>query len=204
MKDALINEIILLEWQMFDKVQNQGGRASCQDDWQTFSIMRTSQLSSWKENTLESYREDLTKAKTAGRNLLQEKYAYMMESTAPMDFAKIRHLLPEVDPERRNVINTAAKIQIDEMELLSKQYPHVAATMRPLRSIYDNLYCTSLETYLKGELCTYSLNTLKYYLEQLSDPDLNYSYAVLNETALQYGCRSLEELEQLLKKASQR
>lgn len=201
MKDTLITEIVLLEWQMFDKVHNQGGRASCQDDWQTFSIMRTSQLSSWEAATLESYRDDLLAAKAAGRNPVQDKYAYMMESTAPEEFARIRHLIPEVDPERLAIIETAAAKQIGEMELLVKQYPHVAATMRPLHSRFDSLYCTSLETYLKGELCTYSLKTLKLYLAQLTDPNLNYSYSVLNETALQYGCQSLEELETLLNNA---
>jgi len=200
MTDTLINEITLLEWQMFDRVQNQGGRASCQDDWQTFSIMRTSQLSSWTVETLESYRDDLLQAAAAGRNLLQDKYAYMMKSTAPEEFARICHLLPAVDPERRELIDTAAKIQINEMEALAKTFPHVAATMRPLRSSCDGPYCTSFETYLKGELCTYSLRTLRCYHRQLTNRELNYSYAVLNQTALQYGCKSLEELEQILKK----
>lgn len=198
MTTPLIETIVREEWQMFDRVQNQGGRASCQDDWDTFSIMRSSQLSAWAEDTLQFYLEDLLTAKNAGRNLLQEKYAYMMESTVPEEFARIRHLLPEVDSERRQLIDTLAAIQIGEMEDLAKHYPHVAATMRPLRSCFDTPWCTSLETYLKGELCTYSLQTLQAYQAQLQNPDLNYSYAVLNQTALQYGCSSLEELEKLL------
>ena len=199
MTNALIREIVTLEWQMFDRVQNQGGRASCQDDWETFSIMRASQLSAWSEDTLEAYQVDLLTAKAAGRNLLQEKYAYMMESTAPEEFARIRHLLPVVEPERCKLIDTVAAMQIGEMEILAAQYPHVAATMRPLRSRFDSPFCTSFETYLKGELCTYSLQTLMCYHAQLQRLDANYSYAVLNQTALQYGCSSLEELEYLLK-----
>ena len=199
MVTALIKEIVTLEWQMFDRVQNRGGRASCQDDWETFSIMRSSQLAAWSEDTLEAYRADLLTAKAAGRNLLQEKYAYMMESTVPEEFARIRHLLPEVEPERREMIDRIASLQIGEMEQLAARYPHVAATMRPLRSRFDNPFCTSLETYLKGELCTYSLETLKHYYAQLQRQDMNYSYTVLNQTALQYGCGSLEELEALLK-----
>ena len=36
-KDGLINRIIELEWDMFDKVTNTGGRAACQDDeWAAF------------------------------------------------------------------------------------------------------------------------------------------------------------------------
>ena len=32
----MIDEIIQLEWEQFDKVQNVGGRANCQDDFKTF------------------------------------------------------------------------------------------------------------------------------------------------------------------------
>lgn len=200
MENRLISEITALEWQMFDQVQNQGGRASCQDDWQTFSIMRTSQLSAWEERTLASYREDLLSAQAAGRNLLQEKYAYMMASTAPEEFVRIQHLLPPIEPARKQQIEALAALQIREMEMLAQTYPHVAATMRPLRSIHDSLSCTSFETYLKGELSTYSAKTLSCYSDQLVRHKGAYSYAILNQTALQYGCQNLEELEALLKR----
>ncbi len=39
-REELIDAIVLHEWQQFDKVKNEGGRADCQDDWNTFSIMR--------------------------------------------------------------------------------------------------------------------------------------------------------------------
>ncbi len=199
---SVIHEIIALEWRMFDQVQNQGGRACCQDDWETFSIMRASQLAAWETDTLDTYREDLLAAQAAGRNLLGEKYAYMMESTAPEEFARIRHLLPPVEPERRRLIETLAAMQIREMEALSIQYPHMAATMRPLRAAQDGPFCTSFETYLKGELCTYSRKTLACYQAQLTRQAGAYSYAVLNQTALQYGCRDLEELERRLEHGS--
>ena len=38
-KDDLINEIVEVEWEMFDKVNNAGGRAACQDDEWTFYAM---------------------------------------------------------------------------------------------------------------------------------------------------------------------
>ena len=47
--EELIEKIVMLEWKAFDKVENQGGRASCQDDWSTFSIMRKSQYMLWEE-----------------------------------------------------------------------------------------------------------------------------------------------------------
>ncbi|MCD7806960.1 MAG: DUF4125 family protein, partial [Lachnospiraceae bacterium] len=33
--EQLVNQIVQLEWAAFDAVQNEGGRASCQDDWNT-------------------------------------------------------------------------------------------------------------------------------------------------------------------------
>ena len=44
-KDRMIDDIIDIEWNMFDKVNNAGGRAACQDDWWTFYAMRFSQFS---------------------------------------------------------------------------------------------------------------------------------------------------------------
>ena len=41
--EELVDRITELEYTAFDKVHNVGGRAFCQDDWRTFSIMRKSQ-----------------------------------------------------------------------------------------------------------------------------------------------------------------
>ena len=43
----LAEEITKLEWQQFQLTQNEGGRANCQEDWQTFRIMRMSQFLTW-------------------------------------------------------------------------------------------------------------------------------------------------------------
>ena len=49
---AKIEEIIKIEWQMFQNVDNLGGRADCQDDFETFYIMRRSQYDNWSESTV--------------------------------------------------------------------------------------------------------------------------------------------------------
>ena len=38
-KQLSISEIISIEWDMFQQVQNIGGRAECQDDPETFQII---------------------------------------------------------------------------------------------------------------------------------------------------------------------
>ena len=64
---------------MFQNVRNTGGRAACQDDFETFDVMRKSQFLTWDLPLLESYWQDLQEGKAQGRNLVMEKYAYMME-----------------------------------------------------------------------------------------------------------------------------
>ena len=41
--EELVRRIAKTEFEAFDKVKNEGGRASCQNDWPTFSVMRKSQ-----------------------------------------------------------------------------------------------------------------------------------------------------------------
>ena len=54
-KEDLVKQLVELEWQCFDKVENEGGRADCQNDWNTFFIMRTSQYLTWTSSMIKSY-----------------------------------------------------------------------------------------------------------------------------------------------------
>ena len=54
--------VVEKEWEMFQQVKGIGGRASCQDDQETFVIMRLSQFESWPEEAVESYLQDLEEA----------------------------------------------------------------------------------------------------------------------------------------------
>ena len=48
---------------MFQNVRNTGGRAACQDDFETFDVMRKSQFLIWDLPLLESYWQDLQEGK---------------------------------------------------------------------------------------------------------------------------------------------
>ena len=87
----IVEKIVELEWKQFDKVKNEGGRASCQDDYATFSIMRKSQYLTWPDELLESFYSDLLLAENKGWNLIMEKYARMMESTAPEKYEELKN-----------------------------------------------------------------------------------------------------------------
>jgi hypothetical protein len=201
-KEEIIAKIIAIEWKMFQDVPNIGGTAPCQEERQTFEIMRLSQAASWSDAALESYFDDLTEAQKQQRNLMTEKYARMMKSTSPAEYARIEHLIPPVSAEALSLIEKIATIILDWEEELFKKYPFVLRQGRPIRSSSDTLFVTSLETYLKGELATYSLKTLKVYYEHLVKEQaehVNGSEKTLAQTIKQYGFHSLEEANEKLK-----
>ena len=99
-KERFIEAVVDIEWIQFQQVHNEGGRASCQDDRETFEIMRKSQFLAWTEEVLESYLQDLRDAWKEGWNLLTEKYARMMESTAPEEYERFREILPKRSGKR--------------------------------------------------------------------------------------------------------
>jgi len=193
------------EWKMFQDVPNIGGRASCQDDYKTFRIMRASQAAGWSEETLESYIEDLKEAESSGRNLLTEKYARMMQSTSPSEYATIEHLLPQVDPGAVALIEQIVSIVLGWERELHERYPSILRRGRPLLSTEDSFMVTSVETYLKGELATYSTRTLELYLahtRQQQSKSVNGSAITLLNMMKQYGFNSLEEANEKLKSQS--
>lgn len=193
-----IDSIIALEWNMFQRVNNEGGRASCQDDIQTFRIMRKSQFAAWPETVQKSYLNDLETAQTNGRNLVMEKYARMMESTAPERFAEISGFLPPLGDIEKQTIAIIVGIQMKWTREFALKYPNITGRGRAVSSDLDNEYNTSIETYLRCELATYSLDTLKLLLAffaNLEAAGKNLTEEILLNTADNYGFRSLENAE---------
>lgn len=196
-----IERIIAMEWEMFDKVQNRGGRAPCQDDHGTFQIMRSSQLMAWNIPMQESYFNDLLEAQKQGRNLLSEKYAYMMERTSPLEYAVIKEKLPPRDAKKDSMIDQICRTHVVWLEALSERYPRLTGNGRVIRKKGDGLYSASFETYLWGELATYSLKTVKRYaayLEQLQKEGRNLNEMILRNMVERYGFASLEAAENRL------
>lgn len=200
-KAALVNELISLEWEAFDKVENEGGRADCQDDWNTFSIMRKSQYYTWTEEMLKSYISDFHRANDRGWNLITEKYGRMMESTAPLKFAQIKDSFPEIPAVKKEIIEEIVKIQVGWMEDFAAEYPKAAGNARSIHTSEDTPFNTSYETYLRGELSTYSDETLDLYgrfIARLCRENKNLASMTMANTAFLYGYASLDELEEKL------
>ena len=200
-KEELVEAIVRLEWQAFDKVENEGGRADCQNDWNTFSVMRKSQYLAWTRELLESFYVDFVEANQRNWNLITEKYGRMMESTSPEEYEKIAAQLPECSEQKRAIVEQIAEIQVEWMEEFAKEYPYMAGNARTIRKETDNPFNTSYETYLKGELMTYSDRTLSMYgrwIVELKKQDDNLAKRIMTNTALLYGYTSLEAAEKSL------
>ena len=197
-----IERIIQIEWNMFVKVRNIGGTASCQKNPGTFKIMRMSQFVSWSDNVLESYLDDLLSAKKDGRNLMTEKYARMMESTLPFEYEKIKDLLPVISNESRDLVDQIVEVVLEWERELMERFPFLVSRGRPVYSCEDKPCITSIETYLRGELLTYSYRTLKLYLDNILEQkkeNINASEINILHIVKSYGWQTLEEANEKLK-----
>ena len=150
---------------------------------------------------MESFLADMKQAGDNGWNLITEKYARMEESTAPDHYAQIADKLPDKDDKTKAIVEEIVKIQVGFMEDFAEDYPKVAGTARKIHTYEDTPFDTSYETYLRGELLTYSPKTLELYGRYVVDhvnKENNIAKEIMTNTALLYGYRSLEDLESKL------
>lgn len=197
-KEELVGNIVQMEWEAFDKVTNDGGRASCQNDWETFNIMRSSQYLTWTDEMLLSFIEDFKEANSRGWNLITEKYGRMMESTAVDQYNEIKDSFPIISEEKKAIIEEIIRIQVEWMEDFVGLYPRLGGKARSIHTYEDSLVDTSYETYLRGELATYSQNTLSLYgrfITNLAKNGQNLCKLTMENTVHFYGYQNLEEAE---------
>ena len=196
--EELTMMIAKAEFAAFDKVQNEGGRASCQNDWPTFGIMRRSQYLTWNRTMLLQYLYDFERETKLGHNLITEKYGRMMESTAPERYEEIKDNFPAHTEEQKAIIEEICRIQVGWMEEFSEQYPHLAGKARSVHTYDDSSYNTSYETYLRGEIGTYSDKMLQLYTKfiiELAQEGKNLARMTMENSCRLYGYESLEAAE---------
>ncbi len=197
-REDLALDIARLEFEAFDKVHNEGGRASCQNDWPTFSIMRKSQYLTWNRTMLMQYLYDFHREYALGHNLIEEKYGRMMESTAPESYEKIKEYFPLLTEEKKAIISQICDMQVAWMEEFAGRYPALADNARSIHTYEDNPFDTSYETYLRGELGTYSDKMLELYgryVVQYAREGKNLAEDIMTNSVHMYGYESLEEAE---------
>lgn len=196
--EALALQVTKAEFAAFDKVQNEGGRASCQNNWKTFKIMRMSQYKTWTEDMLLQYLYEFEANLAIGRNLIEEKYARMMESTAPEKYAEFEERLPELSEEKKAIIEEIVQLQVKWMEAFARKYPKLADNARFIHTSEDMPYDTSYETYLRGELSTYSdkmLSLYGRYVVSFATAGENLAQKIMANTIEYYGYLNFEEAQ---------
>lgn len=186
-KSECIDEILQRELKMFTSV-NARGPAPCRSNPEGFILHRRAQFSVWSSETLTSYLNDLKTAENEDKNLMTLKYA-RMEGI--------------IDPLNENpLIDEIVAMEYEWQKEALTRYPAVLGGARPLSSGDDSAWATSFETYLRGELETYSDETLRLLhndLLQMKGKEANYSLEVYDYLMRSMGYESLDEAEERIR-----
>ncbi len=183
MNASLIDKILEIELKMFLSV-NTFQKYSCQEDPDSFKRIRKAQFQSWSEKTLGSYLHDLEDAEKKDINLMNYKYGQM------------DNLIPPIN--NNPIIDKIVEIQYQWQISMFKKYPNLMSGARPVSSNDDAEYKTSFETYLKGELTTYSDTTLEYLYHDMLEMqinDHNMSEIIYEKMVVGLGYDSLDDAE---------
>jgi len=191
-RERIIAKIVELELEMFLAVPADS-IYSCQQEPDGFGLHRRAQFRIWSEDTLQSYLDDLYRAKEGGINLMTIKYARMED------------LIPREN--RNSRIDKIVTIQCGWQREMIDTYPYLMAGARPLTRLDDAKYDTSFESYLRGELETYSEETLTLLhrdILKLKKTGINGSEIIYEHLAKELGYDSVETADRAQKERLER
>jgi hypothetical protein len=191
-KKSLITDIMERELEMFLTVPS-ASPAPCQDNPDGFRTFRSVQFQSWSIETIQSYQNDLVKAKAENKNLMTLKYA-RMDNLIPLLHDK---------PHVYEIIKEIISISMEWQEEMLSKYPHFIYQGRPLDDKENNENITSFKRYLSGELETYSLLTLISLYRDMMDRKIkgqNMTEEIYSSLVANLGYASLEDAENTIKK----
>ncbi len=122
----------------------------------------------------------------------------MMESTDPAEYDKIKGHFPVLTPEKKAIIEQIVGMQVRWMEEFAGRYPALAGNARRIHTWEDDPFDTSYETYLRGELGTYSDKMLELYgryVVEYARSGKNPAYDIMENSVKMYGYTDMEEAE---------
>jgi hypothetical protein len=111
-------------------------------------------------------------------------------------YARMDDLIPCQNPDPN--IELIVKEQLAWQKAMSDKYPHLMARARPLSAKEDSAWQTSFQTYLQGELETYSSRTLNLLYEDIREKkqkNQNMTEELYLHMVKAYGYESLDEAE---------
>lgn len=150
-KSELIKEILQIEVEMFKQVRTTAP-SRCQENTDSFLLVRGAAFANWSAKTLACYLQDLQDARQEGRNLMTEKYARM------------DNLIPCLNDNP--VIDDIMTIEIAWEKEVRAKYPHVVGRGSQ-EEAETEAAMTYFKNYLRSELETYSDTTLLSYYTDL-------------------------------------
>ena len=146
MKDDLIISIIQQEWPLFTSTQNVDHRSPCQDQMANFIVSRHAYWSMYSTP------------------VVTFKYGYMMEATHPDEFLAIKDKLPSISNVKLSLVTAIMALYMKWELDIQLEIPGYDTHHRPIQAKDNSLTHTSVETYMTGELQSYSENTLECIL----------------------------------------
>ncbi len=186
-KKDIIEEILSKELKMFLSVPS-AQKSTCQEHPESFKLHRRAQFSSWSKVTLESYLHDLERAQENGTNLMTQKYARM------------DNLILQLSSNP--LIDMIVDYQCAWQRSMMIKYPGIMSGGRPVSSAEDSTFMTSFETYLRGELETYTDATLELLSKDILDKHahaISMAEEIYTCLVKDMGYDSLDEAEQTLR-----
>ncbi len=98
-------------------------------------------------------------------------------------------------------IEEIVEVVLEWEEALARRYPLLLGRGRPIHRSGDSRHVTSVETYLRGELATCSVETLRLYADHVRKQRRegeNGSERILGYVMQRYGFASLDEANKRL------
>lgn len=99
-----------------------------------------------------------------GQNLITFKYGYMMAYTHPDEFLNIQDKLPPISTVKHSLVTAIMTLYMKWELDIQREIPGFDTKHRPIEAINNSQTHTSVETYMTGELQSYSEVTLENIL----------------------------------------
>ena len=149
-----------------------------------------------------AYLSYIENAECEGRNLIAEKYGRMMKYTEPHYYEEqIKPYIPALSAHAEQMIEEVIAIIVPWEAEFAKCYPKLGRVSRPVTAEGDTSGFTSMETYARGELGTYSEELLAMYLDYMKVlKEEGKSISVMDREVMTklYGYDSIESAENSL------